>query len=223
MARFPDLDQRIRDDIAAGVIALGARITIDELAGRYGVSHMPVREALRQLHGSGLVTMEPGRGARVISIDERFVETLFDTRGAIETLLASSAARHIDATALRALRAIEEEREASVAARQYAAALEGNRRFHQAVNVAANNPHGIAIVEQHWVLLFALWRAHGYAEQRFSGVSSDHLNLIRALEAHDSEAAGTIMAAHVIKAKYNLLAAMRTKPADRQGDGAAAL
>ena len=206
--RPPELDQRIRDDIAAGRIELGARLTMDELAARYGVSHMPVREALRELHGNGLVRMERGRGARVISVDHDFVEDLFETRGAIETVLARRAARRIDAATLDRLHEIEKERQALVASGDFAAALAANRHFHEAVNTAAASPQGSAILDQHWVLIAALWRRFGYAEERFAGVSSDHLNLLRALASHDPHAASAIMAAHVVKAKFDLLAAM---------------
>lgn len=215
---MPTLDQRIRDDIAAGRIELGARLTMDELAARYGVSHMPVREALRELHGSGLVRMERGRGARVISVDRDFVEDLFETRGAIETTLARRAARRIDRAALDVLHEVEKERQALVAAGDFPGALAANRRFHEAVNAAAASLQGSAILDQHWVLIAALWRRYGYAEDRFAGVSSDHLNLLRALASHDPHAASVIMAAHVVKAKYDLLAAM-PEPNDGAGRG----
>ena len=42
-----------------GALRFGERITMDALASRYGVSHMPVREALRELQGEGLVQIEP--------------------------------------------------------------------------------------------------------------------------------------------------------------------
>ena len=61
MSVTPSIQQRIREDIVSGQLPFGARVTIDELATRYGVSHMPIREALRELHGEGLVMMEPNR------------------------------------------------------------------------------------------------------------------------------------------------------------------
>src|SRR5437764_1195259 len=84
---------RIRDDIVAGTLPLGSRITIDALALRYGVSHMPVREALRDLQGEGLVVIEPNRGARVRAIDARFVENIFEIRTALEVMMVRRAAR----------------------------------------------------------------------------------------------------------------------------------
>src|SRR6478735_7628995 len=91
MARISDIAKRLRADIIAGALPFGSRLRIDELASRYGVSHMPVREALRELHGEGLVIIEPNRGARVRSFHIGFVEDLFDLRSAIETMLARRA------------------------------------------------------------------------------------------------------------------------------------
>ena len=88
-----DIGLRIRDDIVAGELLFGARITIDALATRYGVSHMPVREALRELQGEGLVVIEPNRGARVRTIDTRFVENLFEIRTALEVMMVRRAAQ----------------------------------------------------------------------------------------------------------------------------------
>jgi DNA-binding GntR family transcriptional regulator len=52
------LRDRIVNDIISGALPFGSRVTIDNLAERYGSSHMPVCEALRELHGEGLLVME---------------------------------------------------------------------------------------------------------------------------------------------------------------------
>ena len=59
-AATPDIKARLLDDIAKGKLRPGERLTIDELARRYGTSHMPVRQVLREMHGAGLLTQ--GRG-----------------------------------------------------------------------------------------------------------------------------------------------------------------
>nr|MDA8251247.1 GntR family transcriptional regulator [Rhodospirillales bacterium] len=186
----------------------GARVTINQLAGRYGASHMPIREALRQLQGEGLLVLEQNRGARVRSLDRPFVVNMFETRSAIEVVLARQAARDCTAAQLAELQTIEADRHRRVADGDFPAALAINRRFHQLINAAAHNPQAVAIVDQHWVLIAALWHRYGYGPERFAGVSSDHRNLLRALSARDIEATAAIMNAHVIKAKYDLLERM---------------
>src|SRR3712207_3392027 len=57
--------EQLRTDILQGVFAPGERIKIAELSKRYGVSQMPVREALQMLQGEGLVTIAPNKGASI--------------------------------------------------------------------------------------------------------------------------------------------------------------
>lgn len=201
-----NVSQRIRDDIVTGTLPLGSRLTIDALASRYGVSHMPVREGLRELQGEGLVVIEPNRGARVRAIDTRFVENLFEIRTALEVMMVRrAAARATDADIAR-LRAIEDSLEAEIARGNYAAVVSQNRAFHREINRIADNEDALPMLDRHWMLLAALWRNFGYGAERFAGVANDHRHVIAAMEAHDEEAASAIMGAHAAKAKRELLA-----------------
>jgi DNA-binding GntR family transcriptional regulator len=60
---------RIREDIVSGALPFGSRLTLHRLATRYATGDMPVREALRQLQGEGLVVQTPNCGARVRAVD----------------------------------------------------------------------------------------------------------------------------------------------------------
>lgn len=212
MARTPDIAQQMRRDIIAGGLAFGSRLRIDELATRYGVSHMPVREALRELHGEGLVVIEPNRGARVQSLHLGFVEDLFDIRSAIETMLARRAAERRQPEHLAQLKAIEDRLEALVAAGDYLAVPAVNRDFHAAINDAAGNPGALSIVDRHWLLMAALWQQYGTEEGRFQSVTDDHRQLIRAIERGDGTSAATFMGAHIERAKHDLLDRMAARP-----------
>ena len=99
-----DVEQRLRNDIVSGAFAFGSRLVMEDLASRYGVSHMPIREALRVLHGEGLVVIEPNRGAHVRPMYSGFIEDLFDMRAAVETMLARRAAQRRTAEHLARLR-----------------------------------------------------------------------------------------------------------------------
>ncbi len=206
-----DIGLRIRDDIVGGGLRFGERITIDALASRYGVSHMPVREALRELQGEGLVQIEPHRGARVRSIDSSFVENLFEIRTALEVMMARRAATRCTVTDIETLRAIEDTLEQHIATGDHARVVAENHHFHQAINRCAVNVDALPIIDKHWTLLAALWRHYGYGQDRFTGVANDHRNLINALAVHDQEAAAMIMGAHATKAKLALLARIRAQ------------
>ena len=59
---------QIRDDIICRKIEPGSRITVKEIADRYCVSSMPVREAFNMLCGEQLLEMSPYRGATVKAV-----------------------------------------------------------------------------------------------------------------------------------------------------------
>ena len=199
---------RIRDDIVAGALPFGSRLTLDLLAQRYSVGHMPVREALRQLQGEGLVVLTPNRGARVRAVDIEFVRNVFDLRIAIEAMLARRAAERIEPPRIAELDALESELEMKARSRDYAALLAINREFHRTINDAAHNPEASAVLDRHRRLIAALWNVYGYGDDRAAGVISDHRYIIAALASHDADAAASLAMAHAAKAKQALIARM---------------
>src|SRR6188474_2598294 len=109
-----DVEQRLRNDIVSGAFAFGSRLVMEDLASRYGTSHMPIREALRVLHGEGLVVIERNRGAHVRPLYRGFIEDVFDMRCAIETMLARRAAERRTPEQVARLRAAAARLEAHV-------------------------------------------------------------------------------------------------------------
>jgi len=166
---------------------------------------MPIREALRILHGEGLVVIEPNRGARVRPIYAGFIEDIFDVRSAIETMLARRAALRRTDAHLERMRAAAKKLERMVAKGDRASVPIANREFHRAINDAAGNPGALPIVDSHWLLLSALLKRYGHGEERFARVIDEHRHLILAIERRDAHAAAMLMAAHIEKGKTNLL------------------
>ena len=111
--QLQSIKDRVRDDIVKGSFDPEARLTIDMLASRYGSSHMPIREALRELAGEGLVRFEPRRGARTLPIDRKYIDNLLTMRAELEPLLARQAAARMDALGLARLEALQAELEAA--------------------------------------------------------------------------------------------------------------
>jgi len=200
-----DVEQRLRNDIVSGAFAFGSRLVMEDLASRYGVSHMPIREALRVLHGEGLVVIEHNRGAHVRPMYSGFIEDLFDMRAAVETMLARRAAQRRTADHLKRLREAAAKLEAHVAAGAYESVPVANREFHRTINDAAGHPAALPIVDSHWLLLAALLKRYGYGDDRFARVIEEHQQLVQAIDRGDGYAASVLMGAHIEKAKQNLL------------------
>ena len=215
MNRDIDISARIRDEILDGQLPFGTRITIAEMAQRYGVSQMPIRTALSQLQGEGLLTVSDTGRTAIRSIDRSLISNIFNLRASIEVLLIRSATPRISSTDLDLLDATEHELEQLVANQDYPAVQVANRRFHSIIASAADNPDAVELLNRHFFLLAALWRRLSYGPERFSGVVNDHRFIIRAMRLRDAEAAGALAHAHVIKAKLAMLECFdREFPAD---------
>src|SRR5580658_10292700 len=78
--------ERLRDEIVHGQFADGAQLSQVELAERYGVSRIPVREALRRLQSESLVVATPYHPFVVRNVTPAQVIELVDIRAALEDL-----------------------------------------------------------------------------------------------------------------------------------------
>ncbi|MER5889113.1 GntR family transcriptional regulator [Streptomyces sp. NPDC001941] len=96
----------IRDDIVSGAFERGGRLTEEQLARRYGVSRVPVREALRTLESEGFVTTRRHAGACVAEPTAQEAADLLEIRTLLEPLGAARAAQHRSEAHLKVLRGL---------------------------------------------------------------------------------------------------------------------
>ena len=198
---------RVADDlrrrILVGEFHPGQRLKIDELAALCAVSHMPVREALRELEGEGVLDVFPHRGAVIRGVDRRFIRNLYDVRGAIEGMLAERCAERIDGDALAELkRAADAFESAGARAEDRVAA---NSRFHATLNLAADNPEALRMLNQGRLLADALRVRFGYGAGRVEAIAAEHRALVRAITRKDVAQAGEIARRHCMRARDDLI------------------
>ncbi|NBM14172.1 GntR family transcriptional regulator [Streptomyces sp. GC420] len=96
----------IRDDIVSGTYERGSRLTEELLARRYGVSRVPVREALRTLESEGFVVTRRHAGACVAEPTEQEAADLLEIRTLLEPLSAARAAQRRTEAHLKVLRGL---------------------------------------------------------------------------------------------------------------------
>lgn len=98
-ARNTDLRQivyeKIKEAIVDGVIPPGQRLSEVELADQLAVSRTPVREAIRQLAQTGLVTLISRRGAYVTLPTIKDAIDLYELRSALELLAMEHVCHHL--------------------------------------------------------------------------------------------------------------------------------
>ena len=80
----------LRKKLVSGQMEVGASIRTEAVAHELGISHTPVREAVRRLEAEGLVIYQPRRGVRVRGLDEHEFEELVDLRKTLESLVLES-------------------------------------------------------------------------------------------------------------------------------------
>jgi DNA-binding GntR family transcriptional regulator len=78
--------ENLRSAILQGSIPAHSLVRQDEIAATYGVSRMPVREAIRSLEAEGLVIARPNRGSFVAPLDPDDAAEIFDIRASLEAL-----------------------------------------------------------------------------------------------------------------------------------------
>jgi DNA-binding GntR family transcriptional regulator len=84
---------RIREKIIAGDYSPGAPLLQDSIAAEFGVSKIPVREALVQLRSEGLVDIFAHRGFQVRPVSLAEMQEVFNLRLAIEPAAVAEGAR----------------------------------------------------------------------------------------------------------------------------------
>lgn len=85
----------LREAILRGILLAGQQLRQDEIARELGVSHIPVREALRQLEAEGLVRLRPYRGFEVSELSPEEVEELYEIRIPLECQALRLALPHL--------------------------------------------------------------------------------------------------------------------------------
>jgi DNA-binding GntR family transcriptional regulator len=78
------ITERLRRAIITGTIRPGERIRVGDLERKFGVSHIPIREALRRLQSEGFVEISPRRTTIAAGVDLSDLANIYDLRRIIE-------------------------------------------------------------------------------------------------------------------------------------------
>jgi DNA-binding GntR family transcriptional regulator len=205
------LREQLRADIVEGIWALGSHVTLAQLAAHYQVSANPVREALLQLQGEGVVAMRMNRGAVIPTVDARYIDNLYRVRGAIQAMLARDAAEKITAAQIEEMQRLAATHKGAADANDVAACVAANRSLHRFIDSIADNPLALEMLEGRSSLVDAFRRSKGYGTGRLELVRKQHAKLIQALSKRDGEAAARAALEHTDSARKDLLA-MVIKP-----------
>jgi DNA-binding GntR family transcriptional regulator len=191
----------LHDGIVSGDLAPGQRLRIDELAVALQVSHLPIREAIRQLENRGLVEHTPHRGARVTELSLDDLRQLYDARLLIEPeIIQRSAVEFTEADAVVARELLD--RYTLGSERLEPAALwQAHTDFHFALYNASRSSWFIRLVTPLWESSqrYRMSIRTLSADQRNAEAAFEHEELLAACVAHDARRGATVLHDHLAK------------------------
>ncbi|MBD3306355.1 FCD domain-containing protein, partial [candidate division KSB3 bacterium] len=187
---------QIRDQIVTLTLAPGARIDEQRLAQDLHLDVSAVHEALTLLAHDDLLKIDPQYGIHVSDVHLADLEQLHTMRLALESLCARLAAQRATPDDLVVLETLRQEYD-KTAIEQPQRLLEVDHSFHQAVAQAAHNTYLAETLEHFFGLSQRLWYLVLPHLSFLPSAVEEHLMLLEAIKAGDSNRAEQIMHDHV--------------------------
>lgn len=200
--------QLLRQSLDRGRWASGQALRQEEIAAEFGVSRVPVREALFQLQAEGLLQMVPNKGMYVRTVSAADLRELFRLRWLIESdVLAQAVPLHTPAT----LNRVETVQAALDKAQAVADWIAGDREFHEALYAPAQRTQSMDSVRRLRHQVDRYYFARMKPGTRAQGWHEEHHALIRAVRRRDATAAVKVLQAHLAATERSAVAALPTR------------
>jgi DNA-binding GntR family transcriptional regulator len=183
--------------LVSGEIPLGGTMNEAVLADRFAVSRGPVREAVKQFQGRGLVTKEPYHKARVVDLSVSDMVQIFQLREAVEGMSVRLATTAMSDAALDQLLA------------EFTQAREDGSTevldVHVRIAQGSGNDRIAALLCDELYYLLRLYRARsGEMPGRRRNAHAEHWQILRAMRTRDADLAESLMRSHILRATTSL-------------------
>jgi DNA-binding GntR family transcriptional regulator len=187
----------LRRAILSGELGPGEALTVGVLATRYGLTLMPLREALSRLASEGLVEIEPHQTARVAQLSQARMVEEYAVRAVLEAAAAAQAVGHLDARAFDALEKLLRQMDAARDAGRSAEYWSVTQRFHERIYAAA--PSGLLRAEVERVRTRTLRYLPVFQRDQvlMAAAQREHWAIFQALKKGDSTKVEALVRAHV--------------------------
>lgn len=194
------LSEQIRDEllvrIGDGKLLPGTRIVESAVAREFGVSSIPVREAIRELVAMGMLEYGHHKGCRVREVGIPETIQALQVRSALESLAVRLAGIPVLQSRLATMRSAVEQIVAAARGRDFVAFQKANTVFHRQVVEASGN----VILLRMWKMLAFEVRTRAIMEYLSSAdpvaIAREHGAVADAVEAGDLDRAASLLADH---------------------------
>ena len=175
-------------------------IRLDErqLAQDFGVSRTPVREAMAQLEREGFVRSVPRRGIYIVRKTKIEVIEMITAWAALESMAARLITEHASDAEIVSLRRMFATFEDGALRAHLDEYSEANIEFHQAIIRMSGNDALINLAANLFTHVRMIRRKTIGEEDRADRSIRDHMNIIQAIEARDTERAEDLVRNHAL-------------------------
>src|SRR4051794_12026413 len=189
-----DVTVRLRRALLEGAIKPGERIKVAELEKTFGVSHIPIREAVRRLETEGLIVALPQRAAVAAGVDLDDLSGLYDLRRIVECEVI---ARSVDVMTDEQVETVRTALEALEAAGDHSspAFWELHREFHWALLEPGATAWIRRVLDQVWTASQRYVRL--FVSETVADAMADHRELLAHCERRESAAAAELLRHHL--------------------------
>ena len=212
--RPDEIATALRRAVHERAIPPGHALNQDELARQYGVSRIPLREALRTLAGEGLVIMKPGLGAVVTELRPSEVEELYGLRLRLEPPLAGDIIEHTRPRDIADLRALVDTM-IGYDAGQFEEWSSANYRFQRRLYELSDKRHAVRLVVQVLNLVEPYVRMHAHVLGSRPHIEQRRALTVDALEAADVTKLHDVIEQSIRNGRAELVASMGAREPER--------
>jgi DNA-binding GntR family transcriptional regulator len=200
------LNARIYDDLKAAIVTMNiydddAELRLDErtLSEQFGISRTPLREALARLDQEGLVRIEPRRGIYIQRKSKQEILDMITVWAALESMAArliTAEASDDEIATMRRMLGVYDTDKVTEHIDEYS---ETNISFHQAIIALGKCSLIDEITSRLFMHVRAIRARTIFEEDRAKRSIEDHLAIVEALEARDTERAEQLVREHTLK------------------------
>ncbi len=195
----PAVLAELRRVIASGAVPPGSPIPLDDVAAFFGVSLIPVREALKTLLGEGLLEHQPRLGYLVTALSPAELDELYLVRGALESAALEAAVRNATPDDHAGAMNAHAEMGEAVRDRDPRAFQRASREFHEALLVSSRMPRLLHMIEIAWNLTEPAQTMMRVTDEERVGLAEDHEEMLEAFIVGDADRLRDSAAAHHVR------------------------
>ena len=196
----------LRDAIVTGVIRAGEQLNQVELARQFGVSRVPVREAIRLLEAEGLVVSEPHRRTVVSELTPSVLGEIFDVRIYLETTALGAAIPHLTEADFADLESLISQMGRERDHREW---MRLNDRFHDALCRPSGKEFICLLIRQLRQSIARYFWSGGHAMRRNQEANAEHRRILESCRARDVARAEEQLENHLRATRAGLTRTLR--------------